>query len=162
MKYPVIFRRKKIGTIIINAVFFVISAVLTAVSIVNGSDWKLLAAATAIFALTLAFNAYFGTEKTYAVYADKIVTLSKFLPKITITAEELAGTTYASETRDVLRVNYNTDEFDIEKLSGGSAAFAELGEGMWTMYINARDVDRPLEEVRLVIEGIKTAETGKL
>jgi len=162
MRYPVIFRRKRIGTIVINAVMLVISAVLTVMNVISGSDFKLLAGATVIFALTLAFNIYFGTEKTYAVYEDKIVSLSKLLPKVEVTADELAGTQYTSAARDTLKVNYNTDEFDIEKLSGGSAAFAEMGEGMWSFYINAKDVDRPLEEVKLVIEGMKTRHTGEI
>ena len=132
-----------------------VSLVALIYNIINGGDFAVFAVTTAIFALTLAFNIFLVTEKTYAVYEDRIVSLSKFLPKIEIKAEDLAGVSYANEMKDTLKVNYNTDEFDLEKISGGSAAFAELGEGMWTAYISKRDVDRPLEEVKYLIESIK-------
>jgi hypothetical protein len=124
-------------------------------NIVKSGDFAVFAVTTAVFALTLAFNIFLTVEKTYAIYEDRIVSLSKFLPKTEIKASDIAGVDYAGETHDTLRINYNTDEFDLEKLSGGSAAFAELGEGMWTAYISKRDVDRPLSEVKYLIESMK-------
>ena len=155
MEYPVYCKRKRLGTVIFNAVMLAVSVAAAVWSFVSERDFTVFVIAAVLFLLTLVFNIFLAVEKTFAVYSDRIVCLSRFLPKMEITSEELAGVVYASEMKDVLKINYNTDEFDLEKISGGSAAFAELGEGMWTAYISKKDVDRPLSEVKYIIESIK-------
>ena len=155
MEYPVFLKRKRLGTVIFNAVMLVVSVAATVYNIVTEGDFLIFAVASALFLLTLVFNIFLATEKTFAIYSDRVVSISRFLPKFDIKAEELAGVEYVSEAKDVLKINYNTDEFDLEKISGGSAAFAELGEGMWSAYISKRDVDRQLSEVKYIIESIK-------
>lgn len=154
-EYPVFLKRKRYGTLIFNAVMLIISVVAMIYNISNGGEYAVFIVTSAVFALTLAFNIFLNTEKTYVIYEDRIVSLSKFLPKTEIMARDIAGVEYANELHDTLKVNYNTDEFDIEKISGGSAAFAELGEGMWSAYISKRDVNRPLDEVKYIIESMK-------
>lgn len=155
MEYPVYFKRKRLGTVIFNAVMLVVSVASSVWSYISEKDYLIFIVASVLFFITLVFNIFFATEKTVAVYSDRVVSLSRFLPKFDISAKDLAGVMYASEMNDVLKINYNTDEFDLEKISGGSAAFAELGEGMWTVYISKKDVDRPLSEVKYIIESIK-------
>ena len=155
MEYPVYFKRKRLGTVIFNAFMLVVSVTATVWNVLSQRDFLVFAVASGLFLLTLVFNIYLASEKTFAVYSDRIVCLSRFLPKVEISAKDLSGVEYASAMKDVLKINYNTDEFDLEKLSGGSAAFAELGEGMWTAYISKKDVDRPLSEVKYIIESIK-------
>ena len=154
-EYPVFLKRKRYGTLIFNAVMLAVSLASMIYNIANGGEYAVFIVTSAVFAVTLAFNIFINTEKTYAIYEDRIVSLSKFLPKTEIRACEIAGVDFANELHDTLKINYNTDEFDIEKISGGRAAFAELGEGMWTAYISKRDVDRPLEEVKYIIESMK-------
>ena len=155
MQYPVFLKRKRLGTVIFNALMLAVSVAAAVYNIVSNGDYWVFVVASVLFLLTLVFNIFLATEKTFAVYSDKVVSLSHFLPKFEIKAEELAGVVYVSEAKDDLKINYNTDEFDLEKISGGSAAFAELGEGMWSAYISKKDVDRPLSEVKYIIESIK-------
>lgn len=155
MEYPVYLKRKRMGMVILNAVILAVSIAAAVFFGLTGEEYVVFIIIAALLAVTLVFNIIIAVEKTYAIYSDRIVTLSRFLPKFEIKAEELAGVTYLSEARDTLKISYNTDEFDLEKLSGGSSAFAELGEGMWTSYISRKDVDRPLEEVKYLIESIK-------
>ncbi len=155
MEYPVFLKRKRIGIVIFNAVILAAAIAAAVYFGMTGADYVVFIITAVLLAVTLAFNIFIPVEKTYAIYSDKIVTLSHFLPKVEIKADELAGVVYTSEAKDMLKVNYNTDEFDLEKISGGSAAFAEMGEGMWTAYISRKDVDRPLEEVKYLIESIK-------
>lgn len=154
-EYPVFLKRKRVGTVVFNAVMLAVSLAAMIYNIINADEYAVFIVTTAVFALTLGFNVFLISEKTYAIYEDRIVSLSKFLPKTDIKASEIAGVDYANELHDTLKISYNTDEFDIEKISGGSAAFAEMGEGMWTAYIAKRDVNRPLAEIKLIIESMK-------
>ena len=154
-EYPVFLKRKRIGTVVFNAVMLAVSLAAMIYNIINAGEYAVFIVTSAVFVLTLVFNIFLICEKTYAIYEDRIVSLSKFLPKTEIKASEIAGVDYANELHDTLKISYNTDEFDLEKISGGSAAFAELGEGMWTAYISKRDVNRPLAEIKLIIEGMK-------
>ena len=66
-EYPVFLKRKRYGTVIFNAVMLAVSLVALIYNIINGGDFAVFAVTTAIFALTLAFNIFLVTEKTYAV-----------------------------------------------------------------------------------------------
>lgn len=155
MEYPVFFKRKRLGVVIFNAAMLAVSAAAAIYNIATNGEFWIFTLTAVLFAVTLAFNIFLATEKTYALYSDRIVSLSRFLPKIDIKANELANVVFPAGPNGMLKINYNTDEFDLEKISGGDSSFAEIGEGMWCAYISQKDVDRPLEEVKYLIESIK-------
>ena len=84
MEYPVILRRKRTGSIVMSSILLAFSAFMLVYGIINGESVLLYSVATAVFALSIAFNVFLTLEKTLIIEKEKIYTSSVFMPKLYI------------------------------------------------------------------------------
>lgn len=154
MEYPVVLKRKRTGTIIVSAVFSAVTLFILIIGLVRGEAVGLYAFALVVFVLSLGFNIFLVCEKSVVIDRDKFSVVSVFMPKITIPAADIKSVEYTDEKKNGLKINYDLPEFDMKKLIGDSEDKDNSYEGMWSYVITSKDVNRPLSEVKFILQDV--------
>ena len=154
MKYPIIFKRKRTGSIILNAVLIAVSIAMLIYGMLEGESIGLYIISLIVFCISLGFNIFLICEKTLILEKDKIYTSSVFLPKLMIEVENLRGVEYSGENNSELKINYDLPEYNVRSILGDIELSADTSEGLWSYTITQKDVDRPLSEVKFLIQDL--------
>lgn len=154
MEYPVVFRRKRVGPIVLNSLLLAFSLVMAVYGYIKCESVVFYLIASAVFLFSLGFNIFLSREKTVVIDKDGVSVVSLFLPKIVIRAEDLKGVEYSDETQQELKINYDLPEFNVRNILGDIDLSETATEGLWTYTLSAKDVDRPLAEVKMIIQDV--------
>ena len=162
MEYPVILRRKRSGSIVMSSILAIFSAVMLVYGILNSQSVLLYSVATVVFLFSLGFNIYLSIDKTLIIEKDKIYTSSVFLPKLYIEVENLRGVEYAGENGSELVIHYDLPEYNVRNILGDVEISSSASEGLWTYTLYKKDVDKPLSEVKFIIQDLIITRDSKL
>ncbi len=162
MEYPIVFKRKRTGSIILNIFLILVSVSMIIYGSVSGESVGLYIVALVIFCMSLGFNIFLVCEKTLVLEKDKIYTASVFLPKFTIEVENLKGVEYSGENQSELKINYDLPEYNVRSILGDIELSSDIAEGLWTYTITQKDVDKPLSEVKFYIQDLIITQKNSL
>ena len=162
MEYPIVFKRKRTGSLILNAILIVVSVAMLVYGALNGESIGLYIVSVVVFCLSFGFNIFLVCEKTLILEKDKIYTSSVFLPKLTVEVENLRGVEYSGENKSELKINYDLPEYNVRSILGDIELGADATEGLWSYTITQKDVDRPLSEVKFLIQDLIITKNSKL
>ena len=151
MIYPVVFKRKRVGTIVMSSLLLVFSVIMLVYDIMAGNSIALYIIAVIVFGVSLAFNIFLSCEKTFIINEEKIYSKSIFIPKLSVKRENIKSVKIDEENGSRLLVYYNMPEFN-GALFGASLSFV----------ISKNDVDKPLDEVKAIIEDYIITENSKV
>lgn len=154
MEYPIVFKRNRTGSIVMNSLLIVLSAAMLVYGLTAGEDVSIYVVALVVFCLSLGFNIFLACEKTLIIEKDKLYTASVFLPKFSIEIENLKGVEYSDEKQTELKINYDLPEYNVRAILGDVPLSESQFEGLWTYTITKKDVNKPLSEVKFIIQNI--------
>lgn len=124
-----------------SSLLLVFSVVMLVYDIMEGNSVALYIIAVIVFGVSLAFNIFLSCEKTFIIDGEKIYSKSIFIPKLSVKRENIKSVKIDEENGSRLWVYYNMPEFN-GALLGAFLSFV----------ISKNDVDKPLNEVKAIIE----------
>ncbi len=162
MEYPIVFKRKRTGSIILNSILIAVSLAMLIYGLTAGEKVTIYIISLVVFCFSLGFNIFLISEKTLIIEADKIYTSSVFLPKLYVEVENLRGVEYSGEKKDELKINYDLPEYNVRSILGDIELSENRFEGLWNYTLTQKDVDRPLSEVKFLIQNLVITRDSKL
>jgi len=162
MMYPIVFKRKRVGTIVMNSLLLVFSAVMLIYGVLADKSISLYVIAVIVFGGSLAFNIFLSCEKTFVIDEEKMYSCSIFIPKFSVKRENIKSVRIAEEDETKLFVYYDLPEFNLKTNLGDFIGKDPLVEAPWSFVISKSDVDKPLNEVKFIIEDVIITEKAKL
>ena len=84
------------------------------------------------------------------------------MPKLYIEVENLRGAEYAGENGSELVIHYDLPEYNVRNILGDVEISSSSHEGLWTYTLYKKDVDKPLSEVKFIIQDLILTRDNKL
>lgn len=162
MTYPVIFKRKRIGKIVMSSLLLAFAAAMLIYGIIAGKSITLYVIALIVFCGSLAFNIFLSVEKTFVIDEEKMYSCSVFIPEFSVRRENIKSVKIAEEDETKLFIYYDIPEFNLKNNLADFVGEDSSLEAPWSFTISKSDVDRPLSEVKFIIEDIIITEKSKL
>ena len=162
MKYPIIFKRKRVKALVLSSLMLAFAAAMLVWGLLDQRDITLYVVAMVVFAGSIGFNIFLASEKTIVIDEERLYTCSVFLPKFTVERKDIKGAKVSEEDGGKLTIYYDIPEFNLKNNLSDFMSEGSPIEAPWTFTLSKTDVDKPLSEVKFIIEDIVITEKAKL
>lgn len=103
-----------------------------------------------IFFLAIIFNIILIMEITYEIDESTIYCRSRFLPNEIVEAKNLVAVEYGQDGKSLI-ISYNRPEYNVVNILEDVEERDEK-TGMWFFYINNKDINKPIAELKFLIQ----------
>gem|GEM_PF-2088041 len=154
-EFPIFLKRNMKKSLILYAFLFVFSlifAVLNAVMYTLDATAIMFFICVLIFLLAFLFSIFLNSEVTYIIDKDVIISHSKLLMSENVLTDHIYSVIYSDEKRQSLKISYNLPEYDLKNKLGDFDTDLIQNTGLWVLYINKKDINIPIEELKVILQ----------
>ena len=69
-----------------------------------------------------------------------------------VLTDHIYSVIYSDEKRQSLKISYNLPEYDLKNKLGDFDTDLIQNTGLWVLYINKKDINIPIEELKVILQ----------